>query len=137
MPGSDDLATQIPLGLTPGPCIGRVVLAEQPELASFGRRCVVYARSGRLTVPERIDEIVGVMQGPGSVVHGRSAYRGFTGLADRASGSVMGISFRVTEDDPRAAEEQGREARGRVKETGAGQGEPVVERWEVLFDEMV
>lgn len=49
----------------------------------------------------------------------------------------MGISLWETEDDLRAAEELGREARRRVLETGGGQREPVVERWEVVFDKMV
>jgi hypothetical protein len=49
----------------------------------------------------------------------------------------MGISVWETEEALRAGEEQGRAARRRVMETGAGQVEPVVERWEVLFDEMV
>jgi heme-degrading monooxygenase HmoA len=99
----------------------------------------VYARTGRLTVsPERIDEIGGVIKDDQiRVFHGLRGYRGFTGLADRASGSVMGISFWETEEDLRAAEEHGRDARRRVMESGGGQGEPVVERWEVLFDEMV
>ena len=99
----------------------------------------MHARSGRLQVsPERIDDIVGTMkQDQVSLFHGRPGYRGFTGLADRDSGAVMGISFWETEDDLRAAEELGREARRRVTEAGGGQGEPVVERWEVVFDEMV
>jgi hypothetical protein len=58
-------------------------------------------------------------------------------LGRRESGAVMGISFWETEDDMRAAEELGREARRRVLEAGGGQGEPVVERWEVVFAEMV
>jgi heme-degrading monooxygenase HmoA len=92
-----------------------------------------------LTVsPERIDEVVGVIRDDQiRLFHELPGYRGFTGLADRTSGSVIGISFWETEDDLRAAEEQGREARRRVMESGAGQGEPVVERWEVVFDETV
>jgi heme-degrading monooxygenase HmoA len=99
----------------------------------------MHARSGRLQVsPEQIDEIVGTMkQDQVAMFHGQRGYRGFTGLADRESGAVMGISFWETEDDLRAAEELGREARRRVMEAGGGQGEPVVERWEVVFDEMV
>jgi heme-degrading monooxygenase HmoA len=99
----------------------------------------VHARTGRLQVsPERIDEIVGVMkEDQVALFPGKQGYRGFTGLADRASGAVMGISFWETEDDLRAAEELGREARRRVMDAGGGQGEPVVERWEVVFDEMV
>jgi heme-degrading monooxygenase HmoA len=99
----------------------------------------MHARSGRLQVsPERIDDIVGTMeQDQVAMFHGQHGYRGFTGFADRESGAVMGISFWETEDDLRAAEEVGREARRRVLEAGGGQGEPVVERWEVVFDEMV
>jgi heme-degrading monooxygenase HmoA len=99
----------------------------------------MHARTGRLQVsPERIDEIVGVIkEDQVAMFHGQPGYRGFTGLADRERGTVMGISFWETEDDLRAAEELGREARRRVTEAGGGQGEPVVERWEVVVDEMV
>jgi heme-degrading monooxygenase HmoA len=99
----------------------------------------MHARSGRLQVsPQRIDDIVGVMkEDQVATFHGQPGYRGFTGFADRESGLVMGISFWDTEDDLRAAEELGREARRRVMDTGGGQSEPVVERWEVVFDEMV
>jgi heme-degrading monooxygenase HmoA len=99
----------------------------------------MYARTGKLQVsPERIDDIVDVMkEDQVAMFHGQRGYRGFTGLAARATGTVMGISFWETEDDLRAAEELGREARRRVADAGGGQGEPVVERWEVVFDEMV
>jgi len=49
----------------------------------------------------------------------------------------MGISFWETEADMRAGEELGREARRRVGEVGGTSGAPVVDRWEVVFDEMV
>jgi heme-degrading monooxygenase HmoA len=99
----------------------------------------MHARSGRLQVSaEQIDEIVGAMKRDQvAMFHGQRGYRGFTGLVDRESGAVMGISFWETEDDLRAGEELGREARRRVMEAGGGRGEPVVERWEVVFDEMV
>ena len=98
----------------------------------------MHARSGRLQVsPERIDDIVGVMkEDQVAMFHGQPGYRGFTGFADRGSGVVMGISFWETEDDLRAAEEVGAESRRRVLENGGGQSEPVVERWEVVFDDM-
>ena len=99
----------------------------------------MHARTGRLQVPpESIDDIVGVMKKDQvEMFHGQHGYRGFTGLADRDSGAVMGISFWNSEEDLRAAEELGREARRRVAQAGGGQAEPVVERWEVVFDEMV
>ena len=99
----------------------------------------MHARTGRLQVsPERIDDLVGVMkEDQVAMFHGQRGYRGFTGLADRDSGAVMGISFWDSEEDLRAAEELGREARRRVAEAGGGEGEPIVERWEVVFDEMI
>jgi len=56
---------------------------------------------------------------------------------DRENGTVMGISFWETEADMRAGEQLGREARRRAGEAGGTRGEPVVDRWEVVFDEMV
>ena len=99
----------------------------------------MHARTGRLQVsPEQIDDVVRVMREDQiAMFHGQPGYRGFTGLADRANGTLMAISFWQTEADMRAGEELGREARRRVGETGGSMGEPVVDRWEVVFDEMV
>jgi len=99
----------------------------------------MHARTGRLQVsPEQIDDVVRVMtEDQIAMFHGQPGYRGFTGLADRENGAVMGISFWETEADMRAGEEVGREARRRVGEAGGTKGEPVVDRWEVVFDEMV
>jgi|SoiMethySBSTD1v2_1073268.scaffolds.fasta_scaffold424551_3 heme-degrading monooxygenase HmoA len=99
----------------------------------------MHARSGRLQVSaEQIDDVVRVMtEDQIAMFHGQPGYRGFTGLADRENGTVMGISFWETEADMRAGEQLGREARRRAGEAGGTRGEPVVDRWEVVFDEMV
>jgi heme-degrading monooxygenase HmoA len=99
----------------------------------------MHARTGRLQVsPEQIDDVVRVMtEDQIAMFHGQPGYRGFTGLADRENGTVMGISCWETEADMRAGEELGREARRRVGDAGSTKGEPVVDRWEVVFDEMV
>ena len=99
----------------------------------------MHARTGMLQVsPEQIDDVVRVMtEDQIAMFHGQPGYRGFTGLADRENGTVMGISFWETEADMRAGEELGREARRRVGEAGGTKREPVVDRWEVVFDEMV
>ena len=68
-----------------------------------------------------------------AMFHGQPGYRGFTGLADRENGTVMGISFWETEADMRAGEESGREASRRVGEAGGTKGEPVVDRRDGLI----
>src|SRR3954469_25575831 len=103
------------------------------------RTCVMHARTARLQVStEQIGDVVRVRTvDPIAMFHGQTGYRGFTGLADRKNGTVMGISFWETEADMRAAEELGTEARRRVGEIGGTKDEPAVDRWGVVFDEMI
>jgi len=88
--------------------------------------------------PKQIDDVVRVRtEDQIAMFHGQPGYRGFTGLADRKNGTVMGISFWETEADMRAAEELGTEARRRIGEAGGTKDEPAVDRWDVVFDEMI
>ena len=66
----------------------------------------MHARTGRLQVsPEQIDHVVRVMtEDQIAMFHHQPGYRGFTGLADRERGAVMGISFWETEADMHAGD---------------------------------
>jgi hypothetical protein len=66
-----------------------------------------------------------------------SGYKGFTLMADRESGKVLGISFWESEEDRKASDELGQEAREAVQEAGDGQSDVVRENWEVVLDDMV
>ena len=66
----------------------------------------------------------------------QQGYKGFTVMADRGSGNVLGVSFWESEGDLQASEELGHESRSAAAETGGASGEPQVERYEVLFDDM-
>jgi heme-degrading monooxygenase HmoA len=68
--------------------------------------------------------------------HEQSGYKGFTVLADRQSGKVIGISFWETEADLEASDALGREAREQAAQTGGAGAEPVREAWEVMLDDM-
>ncbi len=95
------------------------------------------ARTGRLEVsPDRIDdviEILGSEQLPR--YQGQNGYKGFTVLADRESGGIIGISFWESQADLEAAEELGEQTRSQVADAGQAGVEPVTERWEVLLDD--
>ena len=98
----------------------------------------MHARSGQLQVSaERIDSAVSTLtdeQLPR--FREQPGYKGFTVLADRGAGVLLGISFWESEGDMKAAEDLASEARQAAREAGGGQGEPEVRRWEVLFDDM-
>jgi heme-degrading monooxygenase HmoA len=64
-------------------------------------------------------------------------FRGFTLVADRASGKVIGTSYWDSEEQMRASEEEVMDARRRAAETGGMSGEPQVERFEVVLDTFV
>jgi hypothetical protein len=68
---------------------------------------------------------------------GQKGYKGFTVLADRQSGAIIGTSFWESEADLEAAEELGEQARSQAAEAGEAGTEPVTERWEVVIDDMV
>lgn len=65
----------------------------------------------------------------------QDGYKGFTLLADRDSGEVLGISFWQDEDALRASDELGEEARSQVNETGEAEADPERKNWEVVVDD--
>jgi heme-degrading monooxygenase HmoA len=72
-----------------------------------------------------------------SEYRGQQGYKGFTILADRGSGKVLGISFWESEGDLQASDELGARARSAGAEAGGASSEPVREAFEVLFDDQV
>jgi heme-degrading monooxygenase HmoA len=99
----------------------------------------MHARTGRLQVsPDRLDDVVGQLQSDQIPRYReQQGYKGFTVLANRQSGEVIGVSFWENEDALQAAEELGQQARAQAAETGQAGAEPAVDRWEVLVDDMV
>lgn len=65
----------------------------------------------------------------------QSGYKGFTLLADRGTGEVMGISFWENESDLKSADNLGREAREGIQQAGGGQGEIQRRDWELILDD--
>jgi heme-degrading monooxygenase HmoA len=97
----------------------------------------MYARTGRLQVsPELVDEMVEILTAEQLPRYrGQRGYKGFTVLANRETGDVVGTSFWESEADLDAAEELGQQARSMAAEAGDASVEPVTERWEVLLDD--
>ena len=65
----------------------------------------------------------------------QDGFKGFTVLAERSSGHMIGISFWESEDALRASEEVAEQSRNEAAEA-AGSLQPRVERHEVVIDEM-
>jgi heme-degrading monooxygenase HmoA len=65
----------------------------------------------------------------------QDGYKGFTVLADRSSGRLLGISYWESEEALQASEEVANQTRSQAAET-AGSPEPRVERYEVAVDDM-
>jgi heme-degrading monooxygenase HmoA len=65
----------------------------------------------------------------------QDGYKGFTLLADRDSGEVLGISFWESEDALKASDELGEAARSEIKERGEAEADPETKRWEVVVDD--
>ena len=99
----------------------------------------MHARTGILQIsPDRIDDAVGKLEAEQLPRYReQQGYKGFTVLADRHSGKVIGISFWESEADLQASEELGRQARANMAEAGQASDEPVREAFEVLVDDMV
>ena len=97
----------------------------------------MHARSGQLKVsPDRVDDAVKAFESEQLPKYkDMSGYKGFTMLADRGSGEILGVSFWETEDDLRASDELGAEARAQLHETGIGSQDPVRQTWEVVVDD--
>jgi heme-degrading monooxygenase HmoA len=98
----------------------------------------MHARTGTLEVdPERLDDMVRQLEAEQIPRYReQSGYKGFTVLADRGTGKVIGISFWESESDLQASEDLGREARSQAAETGGATSEPVRQSFEVLLDDM-
>ena len=99
----------------------------------------MHARTGTLQVSaDRVDDVVRQLQEEQIPRYReQQGYKGFTVLADRGSGKVIGISFWESEGDLQASDDLGREARAAASEAGQASGEPEVGRFEVLLDDMV
>jgi hypothetical protein len=65
----------------------------------------------------------------------QQGWKGFTVMADRSSGKLVGISFFDSEDTLRASDEAVAESRNRVADESGASG-PQVEFFEVVIDEM-
>jgi heme-degrading monooxygenase HmoA len=97
----------------------------------------MHARTGRLEVsPDRIDDVAWILQAEQVPRYrGQRGYKGFRVLADRESGTIIGVSFWESEQDLEAAEELGEQARSQALEAGQAGVDPVTERWEVVLDD--
>jgi heme-degrading monooxygenase HmoA len=97
----------------------------------------MHARTGVLQVkPDKVDDAVRALEAQLPSYRNASGYKGFTCLADRKSGKVLGISFWASEADRQASEELGAQARQSMQDAGLSQKEPVREEWEVALDDM-
>ena len=86
--------------------------------------------------PDRIDNAVQQARDEVlPVLKEQDGWKGFTVLADRSSGKLVGVSFFESEETLRASDEAVAESRGRVAET-SGASAPQVEFLEVVLDEM-
>jgi heme-degrading monooxygenase HmoA len=99
----------------------------------------MHARTGTLQVsPDKVDAASDAIKARvASDYPNQQGYKGFTLLADRGSGKVIGISFWESEADLEASDELGAKARSDAAESGEASSEPVREVFEVLFDDQV
>jgi heme-degrading monooxygenase HmoA len=88
--------------------------------------------------PDRLDEVASNFQDEQIPRYReQDGYKGFTLLANRQSGRVLGVSFWESDEARRASEELGAEERESIRQSAGGEGEIVREDWEVPFDDMV
>jgi heme-degrading monooxygenase HmoA len=99
----------------------------------------MHARVSTLELdPNRIDDAVRNLEAEDlPTLRELDGFRGFTLLADRSSGEAVGTSYWDSEEQMRASEDAGAEARRRAAETGGSSAEPRVARYEVLIDTFV
>ena len=97
----------------------------------------MHARSGSFQLsPDKVDDAVGAFESEQLPKYKESSgYKGFTLLVNRQNGKVVGVSFWESEDDLRASDQLGSEAREQVQERGDGQGDIQREDWEVVLDD--
>ena len=65
----------------------------------------------------------------------QDGYKGFTLLADKENGRLLGISFWESEDALHGSDELGQEARDQIKEVGEAEADPERMDWEVVIDD--
>ena len=86
--------------------------------------------------PDRIDNAVQQARDEVlPILKEQDGWKGFTVLADRSSGKLVGISFFDSEETVRASDSAVADSRSRVAETGGGSA-PQVDFMEVVIDEM-
>ena len=86
--------------------------------------------------PDKLDDVIGQVESDVvPTLKDQDGFKGFTVLADRESGRMIGISFWESEDALSASDEVADRTRGEAAET-AGSPEPRVERYQVAVDVM-
>ena len=98
----------------------------------------MHARISTLQVePSKIDDMAnGLKERDVPEWEQLDGYKGFTLMADRQSGKVVGVSFWESADAMSNSEEKVKGARQRAAETGGASADPQVERFEVVVDTM-
>ena len=85
--------------------------------------------------PTRIDDAVSeFQQNVLPTIKEIDGFKGFTLVADRSSGKVIGTSYWDSEEQMAASEEQVKQARQRTADAGGAQTPPQVEHFEVAHD---
>ena len=85
---------------------------------------------------DKIDAVLEQVRGETvPLLERQDGFKGFTMLADRSGGRILGVSFWESEDAMAASEEAVTPSRDQAAET-SGAPEPSVERYEVLIDTM-
>ena len=97
----------------------------------------MHARSGAFRLSaDKVDEAISAFEEEQLPRYKeQDGYKGFTLLADRDSGEVLGISFWEDADALKASDELGEEARSDIKERGEAEADPETKRWEVVVDD--
>jgi heme-degrading monooxygenase HmoA len=98
----------------------------------------MHARSGAFQLsPDKVDDAIQAFKDEQLPKYQRqSGYKGFTLLANRETGRVIGISFWETDSDLHSADELGRQAREDIQQRGGGEGDIERVDWEVVLDDM-
>jgi heme-degrading monooxygenase HmoA len=97
----------------------------------------MHARSGAFQLStDKVDDAISAFENDQLPRYKeQDGYKGFTLLADRDSGAVLGISFWESEDALRASDELGEEARSQIKDQGEADADAETMRWEVVVDD--
>jgi heme-degrading monooxygenase HmoA len=97
----------------------------------------MHARSGAFQLSsDKVDDAISAFENEQLPRYKeQDGYKGFTLLADRDGGAVLGISFWESEDALRASDELGEEARSQIKEQGEAEVDAETKRWEVVVDD--